>query len=228
MSELFRTKGHLTLAQLARAWSSELTQPGEDPQRCEQHLIHILQEDILNGRLDDSGPPRDGDRLGLRWITPDNKAQFIEGRELLEAFRASPQVLHYVIAMKEAVLNFAERRQLRCPSWWAEWALGPPTEVSKATMLNAVSPEIGAAASRSVGKQPRILRYLSEHFPGGVPEPGLCPREELKAEILKWDRRLGPLDDATLKRGIDNYNTSLRVIRFGPNRIVSDRTIRPQ
>ena len=35
-------------AQLARAWSSELTQPGEDPQRCEQRLIHILQEDILN------------------------------------------------------------------------------------------------------------------------------------------------------------------------------------
>src|SRR5438045_2553798 len=101
MSELFRTKGHLTLAQLARAWSSELTQPGEDPQRCEQHLIHILQEDILNGRLDDSGPPRDGGRLGLRWITPDNKAQFIEGRELLEAFRAGPQVLHYVIVMKE-------------------------------------------------------------------------------------------------------------------------------
>jgi len=65
MSKLFRTKDHLTLAQLARAWSSELLEPGEDPTRWERELIHILQEDILNGRLDNSGPPRNGCRLGL-------------------------------------------------------------------------------------------------------------------------------------------------------------------
>jgi len=216
MSKLFRTKDHLTLAQLARAWSSELLEPGEDPTRWERELIHILQEDILNGRLDNSGPPRNGCRLGLRWIGPDNKPRFIEGRELLEAFRAGPRVLDYVIVMKEAVLNFAERRQLRRPSWWADCAPGLPTEVSKDMKRNAVSPNVDAVASRSVGKQPRILKYLSEHFPGGVPEPGFCPRDELKAEILKWDRRLGPLDEATLKRGIDNYNASLTGQKIDP------------
>ena len=45
----------MTIAQLTGAWSSELAEGGEDPKQCEQNLVHILMEDILNGRLDDSG-----------------------------------------------------------------------------------------------------------------------------------------------------------------------------
>jgi hypothetical protein len=71
MSKLFRTKAELTLAHLARAWSSELVESGADPRRCEHDLIHLLQEDIINGRMDDSGPLRNGKRLGCvalgRW-----------------------------------------------------------------------------------------------------------------------------------------------------------------
>jgi hypothetical protein len=76
----------MTIAQLTGAWSSELAEGGEDPKQCEQNLAHILMEDILNGRLDDSGPLRDGRRLGLRLIiTPESRAGFIEGRQLHNA-----------------------------------------------------------------------------------------------------------------------------------------------
>ena len=76
----------MTIAQLAGAWSSELAEGGEDLKQCEQNLVHILMEDILNGRLDDSGPLRDdGQRLGLRLITPEHKAGFIKGPQLLSS-----------------------------------------------------------------------------------------------------------------------------------------------
>ena len=150
MSKLFRAKQGLTLAQLTRAWSSELVEPGEDAKQCEQDLIHILWEDILNGRLDNSGPLRDGRRLGLRGIGPDNRAHYVEGRQLLEYFRSGPWILHHIIAVKEAVLDFATRHKLPPPSWWVQPLSTPTTEVPKDTKVNAVKPKMGAAASRSV------------------------------------------------------------------------------
>jgi hypothetical protein len=74
--------------------------------------------DIVNGRLDDSGPLVDGRRLGLRLITPKNRAAFIEGPQLLDLIRTKEAwLLHYVVVMKEAVLDFAQRHQLPSPSW---------------------------------------------------------------------------------------------------------------
>ena len=84
---------------------------------------------------------------------------------------------------------------------------GLPAEVPNDTKVNVVNTR--AVTSRSVGKQPRILKFLSEHFPAGVPEPGLCPRYILKADLLKWDPNLKPLDDATLKKAIETYNAGL-------------------
>ena len=209
MSKLFRTKEGMTIAQLAGAWSSELAEGGEDPKQCEQNLVHILMEDILNGRLDDSGPLRDdGQRLGLRLITPENRAGFIEGRQLLDLIHADQAwALHNVLVMKEAVLDFAQRHQLPSPSWWADSASMPTTEAQNDRKVN--EPNSGAAPSRSLGKQPRILKYLSEHFPNGVPEPGLCPRRILKSDILEWDPYLDPLDEATLKKAIEKHNAGL-------------------
>jgi hypothetical protein len=198
----------MTIAQLTGAWSSELAEGGEDPKQCEQNLVHILMEDILNGRLDDSGPLRDGRRLGLRFITPENRAAYIEGPQLLDPIRTKQAwLLHYVVVAREAVLDFAERHQLPSPSWWTDYS-STPTEVPTDTKVNVAKPNTEALASPT-GKQPRILKYLTEHFPDGVPQPGLCPRDSLKADILKWDPRLGPLDEATLKKAIDTYNASL-------------------
>ena len=66
MSILFRTKGWLTIAQLARAWTAEIPGAERDPQQFEQELVHLLLEDIVNRRLDDAGPLAEGRRLGLR------------------------------------------------------------------------------------------------------------------------------------------------------------------
>ena len=209
MSKLFRTKRWMTVAQLTVAWSSELAEGGEDPKHCEQNLGHILMEDIVNGRLDDSGPLVDGRRLGLTLVAPENKAAFIEGPQLLDLIRTKEAwLLHYVMVAKEAVLDFAQRHQLPPPSWWADSA-SMPTAVPNDATVTTVKPNTGAVASRSGGKQPRILKYLSEHFSAEVPEPGLYPRYTLKSDILKWDPDLDPLDEATLKKAIDTYNASL-------------------
>ena len=209
-------KKELTLAQLARAWSSELLEPGDDPKRCEQDLIEILQEDIVNGRLDDSGPPREGRRLGLRLITDEWSAGFIEGGQLLEPIRNHyPWVLTRVALMKEAVLEFAQRHQLPSPSWWAN-STGNSAELPNDTKPKTVKIKVAAAISRSLGKQPRITEYLRQHFAAGVPGPSLCPRHILKADLLKWDPSLMPLDDATLKKGIDNYNASITRQKIDP------------
>jgi hypothetical protein len=39
-----------------------------------------------------------------------------------------------------------------------------------------------------------------------VPAPELCPRKALRADLLKRDPGLKPLDDVTLKSAIDKYN----------------------
>jgi hypothetical protein len=57
-----------------------------------------------------------------------------------------------------------------------------------------------------VGKQPRIKAHLAELFPNGVPDPAQCPRKALKADLLKRDPSLKPLDEATLKSAINEYN----------------------
>jgi len=59
------------------------------------------------------------------------------------------------------------------------------------------------------GKQPRIRAHLAEMFPNGVPDPAHCPRKALKADLLKRDPSLSPLDEATLKSAIEAHNSSL-------------------
>jgi hypothetical protein len=59
------------------------------------------------------------------------------------------------------------------------------------------------------GKQPRIRAHLAKMFPNGVPNHSFCPRKALKADLLKRDPGLNPLDEATLKSAIEAYNASL-------------------
>ena len=58
------------------------------------------------------------------------------------------------------------------------------------------------------GKQPRIRALLAEMFSGGVPAPAHCPRYTLRADLLKRDPSLDPLDEATLKSAIDAHNAA--------------------
>jgi hypothetical protein len=59
------------------------------------------------------------------------------------------------------------------------------------------------------GKQPRILKHLAAMFPNErVPEASLKPRHILRADLLKRDPDLKPLDEGTLRRAIDTYNAT--------------------
>jgi succinate dehydrogenase flavin-adding protein (antitoxin of CptAB toxin-antitoxin module) len=69
------------------------------------------------------------------------------------------------------------------------------------------------------GKQPRIRKVLAKMFPNGVPKPKLCPRDRLRADILKADRTLGSLDYKTLSTAIKDHNSEIGNVRI-PN--VSD------
>ena len=58
------------------------------------------------------------------------------------------------------------------------------------------------------GKQPRILKHLAAMFPNQrVPKASLKPRLALRADLLKRDPSLAPLDEATLKTAIDTHNS---------------------
>jgi hypothetical protein len=205
VSKLFRTKGWMTVAQLTRGWGNELAKDGEDPKQKKQDLLYILREDIINGHLDNSGPLWDGRRLGVACITPENKAGFAEGKFFLDLARADPgRFLHYVLIMKEAVLDFAERHRLPPPSWWTD-----SDETPASVTTSHVTADGAKAPLSSLGKQPRIIKYLAERFPNGVPKPPLQPRNILKDDVLRGDPTLRCLDEAALKKAIDTYNASL-------------------
>jgi hypothetical protein len=173
-------------------------------------------QDIINGRLDNSGPPREAQRSGLRLITEEGAAGLIEGGQLRDpVLNDYPWVLTRVVIMKEPVLDFAQRHELPLPSWWVDTA-GKPSVVPSDANANIVKPNAAAIVSPLVGKQPRIAEHLREHFPNAVPEPGIYPRKRLKAEILEWDSSLDPLDEATLKKAIDTHNSNYSKRKLDP------------
>jgi hypothetical protein len=69
---------------------------------------------------------------------------------------------------------------------------------------------IDVPVKRALRKVPRIKAWLAKEYPDRVPEPGLCPRTTLKADLLSRNKSLEPLDEATLKTAIDEYNRSIR------------------
>jgi hypothetical protein len=59
-----------------------------------------------------------------------------------------------------------------------------------------------AQRGKAQGKVPR-------HYPDGVPDPANCPRKELHFRLVQDDPSLKPLDLATLKKAIDEYNGNI-------------------
>lgn len=157
MSILFRTKGWLTLAQLLPAWASELAEGKRDANKIERDLRHFLIEDIINGRFDDSGPLRDGRRLGLRFITPENRAGYLEGHQARELITAdgTPAAFSFVsnrlLVLKEAVLDFARRNKLPPPSWWIDVSTATNEHTADAHVVEV--PMAGEKADLSAAEQ---------------------------------------------------------------------------
>jgi hypothetical protein len=213
VSKIFRTKGWLTVAQLAHSWAREVVEPRENVLHCEQNLTHELIEDILNGRFDATGPFLDGQCSGIRLITPENKAAIIDKGQELAGLAATDPIFfsHHVVLMKEAVLDFAKRRQLPQPSWWSDREEHAARQVKR----QRDKPN-RRRAPQQTGKRPRIIVYLAKNYPDGVPDPGIVPRKHLKKQILAWDLSLNPLDEGTLKRAIDQYNDDLSARKDDP------------
>jgi hypothetical protein len=172
MSILFRTKGWLTVAQLARAWTVEIARVEQDPRQLEQDLVHLLLEDIVNKRLDDAGPLAEGRRLGLRVITTDGQAGFLEGhqvRDLIPAGGALTFFLNRIVVMKEAALDFARRHELPPPSWWTD-AFAASTEPAYHLAPDGTNPirrtasksPVEAGLRRPRGAKPRKLEQVKE------------------------------------------------------------------
>lgn len=169
MSILFRTKEGLTVAQLARAWSAEIPGAKQDPQQFEQDLTQLLLEDIINKRLDDAGPLADGRRLGLRVITPEGKAGFLEGhqaRDLIHSGDALAFSLNRIVVMKEAALYFARRHELPPPSWWIDTIAAstePPNHLASDPLRKAASKSPAEAGlKRPRGAKPKKLEQVKE------------------------------------------------------------------
>jgi hypothetical protein len=211
MSILFRTKGWLTIAQLTRAWTAEIPGAERDPQQFEQELVRLLLEDIVNKRLDDAGPLVEGRRLGLRFITPDCRAGFLDGDQARDLLPGSALTffLHRIVVMKEAALDFAHRHALPPPSWWSDVVAAstkpadhlPPDNVDKTP--NAVS-ENPASLKRRRGAKPTKLERV---------------KEAMKSDIRQGRRTVAELSKMREKDLAAEYDVSRDTVRKARNAV---------
>jgi hypothetical protein len=183
MSILFRKQEALTIAQLTRSWAPEVSNAGQRDESI-QDLGHILVTDILNGRLDDSGPFRKDQCSGLRLITPDNRAGIIKGSDVHSLLRSLPVswAIHHILVTKEAVLDFATRRQIPPPSWWTDSTSVLPDAgvTTKDTQSTAASPIAAPTHSaRPRGRKPKKLNQVNEAIRGDI-QLGRLSRDDLR------------------------------------------------
>jgi hypothetical protein len=183
-------------------------QAQQEPSLPAQQKPSPLLERLLSGpafRGDINGP-WEWEFYGERWFQFDKAANEL-GDKLAIPPSAAETKLHQLCASGEIRAVGTNDPDLTSepipPSQWPEDDL-PRMEVlvSNADFykwLNRQQPIAG-------GKQSRIARLLAELFPTGVPHRGDCPREQLKAELLKRDPSLAPLDLKTLKTAIDTHN----------------------
>jgi hypothetical protein len=214
MSILFRTKGWLTLAQLARAWTAEIPGAEQDPQQFEQELVHLLLEDIVNKRLDETGPIVDGRRLGLRIITPDGRAGFLDGdqaRDLLLPGGVWTFHLDRIVVMKEAALDFAHRHGLPPPSWWSD-AVAVSTEPS-----NHLPPDDTIPIPRAVSKN--SAEASSKRPRGPKPKKLEQVKQAMTNDIRQGRRTLAQLSEMREKDLAAEYDVSRDTARKARNAV---------
>jgi hypothetical protein len=213
MSILFRKEQWLTVAQLTRAWGHELANGGEADQYI-QDLEHILLTDILNGRLDESGPFREDQRSGLRLITPENKAGIIQGQHVRDLLKTSPisRLSHRIVVMKEAALDFATRRDIPPPSWWTDGTSASADTVitRKETHSIAGSPTPAPTHfARPRGRKPKKLDQVKEAM-----------REDDRSGQLT----LAALRDMPEKNLAARYHVSRDTARKARDAVLSERS----
>jgi len=221
MSVLFRTKKWLTIAELVPAWAAELPGADRNPAQIERHLGHYLLEDIINGRLDEAGPEVDGRRLGLRLITEENRAGFLEGHHVsaLITPNNTPEgrsfVYHRVLVLKEAILDFGRRYQLPTPSWWADDA-----GVGEA---NSESTDRAEGRARGPDQPSRVLRpETAARARGRRPEKLQQVKEAMKTDLRRGRYTLAELQEMKEKELAATYAVSRDTARKARRAVVSE------
>ena len=165
--------------------------------------------------------PWEHDLYGERWFDFDRAANELADRLAIPPSAAQAQ-LRKLCAMGEVRTvgtdDAAEEPKPIPPSEWAGADL-PRYEVLVSNIDFYVWLSRQPSQPTAGGKQSRLVRLLAEMFPAGVPNRADCPREPLKAELLKRDPSLKPLDLKTLKTAIETCN---RVVGNARNASVSD------
>jgi hypothetical protein len=223
MSILFRTQKCLTIFELTRAWGSELAKGGGEAEQHVHDLTRILMQDIVNGHLDDSGPFWNGRRSGVGCITANYKVGFIEGRYLLELATSELTknwILHYVVVMKEAVLDFASRHEIPPPSWWTDGS--------------SVSPQAGVTTkdSRSIAASPIQAPTRSARLRGRQAKKLNQVKETMREDVRLGRETPDGLRDMLEKDLAANYSVSRDTARKARDAVLSEMppeaTERPQ
>jgi hypothetical protein len=180
MPLLDRAEGWLRLARLVPAWANELADANSSPSSLEGDLWHYLHEDVINGLLDDSGPLINGSRLGLRFIDSSGRGVYVNGCLLFGKMRLPFREMgQRILGAKEAVLDFARRRELSPPSCWSDATKGG-RELSRA-------PEELKPASEAMTKE-EMRSVCKEEQAAGRKEPNV---KELSALVQPRLQRKG-------------------------------------
>jgi hypothetical protein len=217
VSILFRTKPWLTLHQLVHGWAGELPGAEKNPEGFEQNLIHLLFEDIANGGLDDAGPFVEEQRLGLRIITPDCQAGFLEGRQILNALRSGADadfLAHRIVVMKEAALAFAQRHNLPPPSWWQNDTTALPTTTPDDIIVTAASNSATAIEKPAKEEQPRSR--------GRKPKKFNRTKEAMRDDIQKGHLTPSRLEEMTEMELSANYVVCREIVRKARNEVLPE------
>jgi hypothetical protein len=78
----------ISIDQLLADWPNELaTNYSTGVGEIRESVLRRLRQDAIDGLLDNSGPLRNGRRLGVQVINPAGYAQFVEARTLCGLFR---------------------------------------------------------------------------------------------------------------------------------------------
>jgi hypothetical protein len=220
MSVLFRKKGWLTLAQLVRAWAPELAGSKTNPTQVEHDLMHVLLEDIVNGRLDDAGPLTNGQRLGLRFINDKGQAGLLEGHEVRDLFvpggitsAITPLVTSRLVVLKEAVLDFARRHELPQPSWWAD----APNESNS---TNDAAPDAAAPILDAVSQTPRAATLAPAYRQRAKKLERV--KEAMRDDVRQGRYTLSELQNMAEKSMAANYGVSRDTARKALKAILSE------
>jgi hypothetical protein len=217
VSILFRTKAWLTLHQLVQGWAAELPGAEKNPKGFEQNLFHLLLEDIANGRLDDAGPLVEGQRLGLRIITPGCQAGFLEGRQILDVVRSGADAeffAHRIVVMKEAALAFAQRHNLPPPSWWQNGATALP--------MTAPDDIIGTAASKSATAIEKLAKQAQPRSRGRKPKKLNRTKEAMRDDIQKGRLTPSGLEKMTEMELSTKYVVCREIVRKARNAVLPE------